>query len=67
MDAFFYILSKQNCKLQISQKKFFYKLLKNKIFIQTMHHSYISYRHSYEDLDNFLNITEDNLKKSIGF
>ncbi len=64
---FFTFYQNKTVNYKLARKNFFTNYLRNKIFIQTMHHSYISYRHSYEDLDNFLNVTEDNLKKSIGF
>ena len=49
------------------KKNFYTNFLRNKIFIQSTHHSYLSFRHSYKDIDHFLNVAESGLKDTVGF
>ena len=64
---FFTFYENKTVNYKILRKKFFTNFLRNKIFIQTAHHSYLSFRHSYDDINHFLNIAESGLKDSISF
>ena len=58
-----FINFKKGIKKKILRSEFYKHLIRRKVFSHPYHHSYICYRHTYEDLDYVSGAIEESIKE----
>ncbi len=54
---------KKGIKKKLLRNSFHSNMIRQKVFCHPFHHSYICFRHTYDDLDYVINATENSLKE----
>ncbi len=57
-----FINFKKGIKKKLLRNEFYSSMIRQKVFCHPFHHSYICFRHTYDDLDYVINATENSLK-----